>query len=207
MTGKKLDNLKIAILISGRGSNMTAIADNMKKGKLPGLEVTGVFSDVENAPGLELASELGFRAEYLPAIDFKTKLSPREEVMWIKIIQESGAELLCLAGFMKVIKPVMIRAFNGKILNIHPSLLPKYPGLAVQQKALDAGETESGCTVHWVDEGVDTGKILGQKKVPILPGDDAKLLAERILVQEHLLYSEVLSQLLAGEIDFPHHVS
>ncbi len=202
---KPLAKLKIAILISGRGTNMLAIAQNMKEGKLPGLEVTGVFSDVENAPGLKTAEDLGFRAEYLPAMDFRTKLSPREEVMWIKIIRESGADLLCLAGFMKIIKPVMLQAFSGRILNIHPSLLPKYPGLNVQQKALDARETESGCTVHWVDEGVDTGRILGQKKVPIQPGDTAATLAERILVQEHVLYSEVLGKILSGEILLPHH--
>lgn len=195
--------LKIAILVSGRGSNMAAILKNIQSGALDRLRCVLVLSDHEQAMGISNAREFGVPAEFLDPGPKKTFLTPEAETRWIERIRRSGAELICLAGFMRVLKDAFVDAFSGRILNIHPSLLPKFPGLHVQKRALEAGETESGCTVHWVDRGIDSGPILGQRRVPILPGDTEESLSGRILKEEHLLYADVLRRLCNGEIPDP----
>jgi len=195
--------LEIAILISGRGSNMEAILQKIQSGALERVKCALVLADREDAKGLEIARSSGIPAEFLDPGPKKTFLTPEAEKKWVERIRRSGAQLICLAGFMRVLKTDFMDAFAGRILNIHPSLLPKFPGLHVQKRALEAGEAEAGCTVHWVDRGVDSGPILGQRKVPIRPDDTEETLSARILKEEHILYSEVLSGISIGEIPIP----
>lgn len=170
----------LAVLISGRGSNLTAIQENIEKGLLKA-QIKIVISSRADAKGLEFA-----KAHNLP-----TFISKSEDEI-INKLKEVNPNLICLAGYMKILSPKFVNTFKGKIINIHPALLPKFPGLDVQKRAIEAGEKESGCTVHYVDEGMDTGAIIAQRKVPILLGDTADKLAERILKEEHVLYSEVI---------------
>jgi len=174
----------LAVLISGRGSNLTAIQENIEKGLLKA-QIKIVISSRPDAKGLEFA-----KAHHLP-----TFISKSEDEI-INKLKEVNPNLICLAGYMKILSPKFVNSFKGKIINIHPALLPKFPGLDVQKRAIEAGEKESGCTVHYVDEGMDTGAIIAQRKVPILSGDTADKLAERILKEEHVLYTEVINQLI-----------
>lgn len=186
--------LKLGILGSGKGSNFRAIADAVARGQLAA-EVRVVVSDVADAGILGLARERGFRAEFLEPGKFKTKLEPAAEERLVELLRGAGVEWVVLAGYMRMIKAPLLEAFPRRIINIHPSLLPAFPGLAAWRQALEAGVAETGCTVHYVDAGMDTGEIIAQKAVPVLPGDTAESLHARIQVAEHALYPEVLARL------------
>lgn len=193
--------LKLGILGSGKGSNFRAIAEAIDRGEIDA-EVAIVLSDVENAGILDLARERGIRAEYVAPGRFKTKLEPEAEMRFVELLREAGAELIVLAGYMRIIKEPLLSAFPQRIVNIHPSLLPRFPGLEAWRQALEAGVPETGCTVHWVDAGTDTGPVIAQRSVPVLEGDTAESLHARIQVEEHLLYPHVVAGLarqLAGK--------
>lgn len=189
---------RIAVLVSGRGSNLQAIIDNIEKGLLPS-ELAVVISDQTDAYALERARAHNIPAVLVSAKGYKNK---REEydALLVKELRERNVDLVCLAGFMRIITPVLIRAFPNRILNIHPSLLPAFPGLHVQKKALDHGVKFSGCTVHFVDEGMDTGPIIIQAVVPILDSDTEDSLSERILKQEHKIYSRAIQLFAEGRL-------
>ncbi len=187
---------RLAVLLSGRGSNFESIADAVEGGAIPDAEIVAVISDVPGARGLERARERG-----LPAfsVDRRQHPSRREhEAAVLRVLGEERPDLICLAGYMRVLSSDFIARWRGRILNIHPALLPKFPGLDVQRRALEAGEKESGCTVHFVDEGVDTGPIVLQRRVPILPGDSPESLSARILAEEHRAYPEAIKRVLGG---------
>ena len=186
--------LLIGILGSGKGSNFRAIADAIARGDLAA-EVRIVISDVEDAGILDLARERCVRAEYLRPGKFKTKLEPEAELRLVALLKEAGVEWVVLAGYMRMIKAPLLEAFPHRIINIHPSLLPAFPGLEAWKQALAAGVTETGCTVHCVDAGMDTGEIIAQRAVPVFPADTAETLHARIQVAEHALYPAVLAQL------------
>lgn len=187
-------SLKLGVLGSGKGSNFRAIADAIAADTLKA-EVCIVISDVEDAGILALASERGFRAEFVNPGKFRTKLEPEAEERVVKLLQKAGVELVVLAGWMRMIKKPLLEAFPERIINIHPSLLPKFPGLQAWKQAIEAREAETGCTVHYVDDGMDSGPIIAQQSVPILPGDTPEKLHARIQVAEHELYPAVLRQL------------
>ena len=193
--------LKLGVLGSGKGSNFRAIAEAIARGELEA-EVRVVISDVTSAGILELARVRGLRAEFVEPGRFKTKLEPEAEGRVVEILQSAGAEWVVLAGYMRMIKPALLEAFPRRTVNIHPSLLPAFPGLEAWRQALAAGVAETGCTVHYVDAGMDTGEIIAQRAVPVLPGDSAETLHARIQVAEHALYPEVLAGLAAatGEV-------
>ena len=186
--------LKLGILGSGKGSNFRAIADAIAAEKLAA-EVRIVLSDVESAGILDLARERGYRAEFLSPGKFKTKLEPAAEQRLVALLREAGVEWVILAGYMRMIKAPLLEAFPRRIINIHPSLLPNFPGLEAWKQALAAGATETGCTVHYVDDGMDTGEIIARRAVPVLQNDTAESLHARIQVAEHALYPEVLTRL------------
>ena len=191
--------LKLGILGSGKGSNFRAIADAIAAGTLDA-EVRVVASDVEDAGILTLARERGYRAEYVAPGRFKTKLEPENEARLAAMLRDAGVDLVVLAGYMRMIKPPLLDAFPGRIINIHPSLLPAFPGLESWKQAVEAKATRSGCTVHFVDAGMDTGEIIAQAEVPVLPDDTAATLHARIQVEEHRLYPAVLRRIAAGEV-------
>ena len=183
---------RIAILLSGRGSNFEAIAEAVVDGRIPEAEIVAVISDQPGAPGLARA-----RDRKLPSFPVQRRpgSSRKEhEAAVARILDEARPDLICLAGYMRVLSPEFVGRYRGRILNIHPSLLPKFPGLRPQRHALEARESVSGCTVHFVDEGTDTGPILLQKSVPILPGDTEESLSARILEQEHAAYPEAITK-------------
>ncbi len=184
------DRRRIGVLLSGRGSNFEAIADAVSAGRIPGCRIVAVVSDQPEAPGLAAASRRGFPALAVPRETGMSRRRHEEEIE--RLLAPLAPDLICLAGYMRVLSPEFVAAYRGKILNIHPSLLPKYPGLHPQRRALEAGETASGCTVHFVDERVDAGPIVVQRTVPILPGDTEESLSARILEQEHLAYPEAI---------------
>jgi len=188
-----MEKLKLGVLGSGKGSNFRSIADAIKVGALDA-EVRIVISDVESAGILTLARERHMRAEYLAPGKFKTKLEPEAEDRLVKLLQEAGVELVVLAGWMRMIKTPLLEAFPRKIINIHPSLLPAFPGLEAWKQALVAGAQETGCTVHYVDSGMDTGEIIAQSSVPVFPSDTAEQLHARIQVAEHKLYPAVIGE-------------
>lgn len=191
--------LTIAIFGSGSGSNYQAIVDAIEAGQL-NAKIACVFSDVEEAYILERARQNGHPAIYLDCAPYKSKLDDEAEQRAIQLIKEHGGDFIALAGFMRIVKPGLLRAFAGRIINIHPSLLPNFPGLHAGKQALDAGATETGCTVHFVDEGIDTGPIIIQKKVPVRPDDTEERLMNRIHEQEHIAYPEALQKISANEI-------
>ncbi len=188
----------IAVLASGRGSNLEAIIKNIKNGTLHA-NLACVISDREDARALLLARDHGYKAIYLDPGPKKTWLLPEFEASYVKTLQDHNVDLVCLAGFMRVIKQPLLTAFAGRIINIHPSLLPAFPGLGVQQKALDYGVKFSGCTVHFVDDTVDGGPIIVQATVPIQDDDDAETLAARILKEEHIIYTEAINIIVSGK--------
>jgi len=190
---------RFGILGSGKGSNFRALAEAWK-GKTLGCEPVIVLSDVETAGILSLGSEFGIPSRFVHPGPFKTKMTPESEEELVRILREAKVDFVVLAGFMRVIKEPLLNAFPGRILNIHPSLLPSFRGLEAWRQALEAGVTEAGCTVHLVDAGVDTGKILGQSRVPVLPGDTAETLHARIQVAEHELYPRMVRE-FAREIE------
>jgi phosphoribosylglycinamide formyltransferase-1 len=188
-----MKSLPIGVLGSGKGSNCRVILERIRSGDLPA-EVRLVVSDVLDAPILDIAREFGVANAYLPPGRFRTRLEPAIEEQLMKMLRDAGAELVVLAGFMRVLHEPMLKAFPRRIINIHPSLLPKFPGLESWKQAFVAGETVTGCTVHYVDEQIDHGRILAQKEVKILPNDTAESLHARIQVLEHELYPAVIAE-------------
>ena len=184
--------LVLGVLGSGKGSNFAAIAAAIESGQL-NARVGVVISDVPDAGVLRLAQQHGAPAIHLPPGHFKTKLEPERETALAQTLQAHGVELVVLAGYMRLLKEPLINAFPRRIINIHPSLLPKFPGLAAWRQALEAGERETGCTVHYVDLGMDTGPIIAQARVPILPDDTTEVLHARIQAAEHALYPSVIA--------------
>jgi len=185
--------VNIGILGSGKGSNCRAILQSIRDGKLDA-KATVVISDVLEAPILEIAGEFGVPNAYLPPGHFRTRLEPIVEEQLVEMLRNAGAEVVALAGFMRVLKKPMLAAFPRRIVNIHPSLLPKFPGLEAWNQALVANEKWTGVTVHYVDAQVDHGDIILQREVPILPGDIPESLHARIQEVEHVLYPEALAQ-------------
>jgi phosphoribosylglycinamide formyltransferase 1 len=181
---------RIAILISGRGSNMVALAD----ANIPDAEIALVISDHVDAPGLELARERGIKTL---AIERRGRKREEHEQELISVLRDERIDLICLAGYMRVLSPFFVDAFKMRILNIHPSLLPSFPGLDAQRQTLEHGVKVSGCTVHFVDNTLDGGPIVAQRVVPVLPDDTVETLSSRILEQEHILYPEAVASVLA----------
>ena len=191
--------LSIAILGSGKGSNAQSIIDAIKAGTL-NARIVCVLADVQDAFILDRARQNGMPAYYIDCAPFKTKLEGAAEQKVIDILKKHGADLIVLAGFMRMVKSGLLRAFPGKIINIHPALLPNFPGLHSWKQALDGGAKVTGCTVHFVDEGMDTGPIILQKEVPVLAGDTPESLHARIQVQEHIAYPEALRLISEGRL-------
>jgi phosphoribosylglycinamide formyltransferase-1 len=185
----------LAILLSGRGSNFEAIADAVDSGRIPNSQIVAVISDVAAARGLTRARERGLPSYLVERERFESRAIHEAEIL--RILDETRPELVCLAGYMRILSPEFVARWRGRLLNIHPSLLPKYRGLSPQKRALEAGESETGCTVHLVDEGTDTGPTVLQRKVRIEPGDTEESLSDRILVQEHEAYPEAITVLLS----------
>lgn len=188
----------LGILLSGRGSNFEAIAESIAAGRIRDARIAVVVSNRAEARGLEIARERGLDARIIPSTG-KTRQQHDAEV--IAALREKQVELVCLAGYMRLLSVEFVRAFPHRILNIHPSLLPAFPGLDAQKQALDYGVRVSGCTVHFVDEHLDHGPILVQRTVPVLPADDVQSLSARILVEEHRAYTEAIRLVLEGEYE------
>jgi phosphoribosylglycinamide formyltransferase-1 len=188
---------QVGILLSGRGSNFLAIADSIDAGRIPHAEIAIVISNKEDAPAVAAAKKRGLDARVIPS---KGKTREQHDAEMIQALREKNVDLVCLAGYMRLLSPEFIRAFQHKILNIHPSLLPAFPGLDAQKQALEYGVKVSGCTVHFVDEALDHGPIILQKTVPLLPEDDEHSLSERILKEEHKAYSEAIALVLDGNV-------
>ena len=187
-------NRRLGVLISGRGSNLKAIIDAIEQKRLDA-SIAIVISNRADAPGLEHARRAGIDTRVISHTDFATREDYDREV--IQALQDRGVALVCLAGFMRLLSPLFVDAFPHRILNIHPSLLPKYPGLHPQRQALDDGATTSGATVHFVNKDLDAGPIVLQREVPVLPEDTERTLADRILQVEHTLYPEAIAAVLA----------
>jgi phosphoribosylglycinamide formyltransferase-1 len=188
--------VKVAILGSGKGSNCRAILESIRDGKLEA-EAVAVISDVLDAPILQIAREFGVPNAWLPPGQFRTRLEPNTEAQLVGMLREAGTKYVILAGFMRVLKEPMLAAFPRRIVNIHPSLLPKYPGLQAWQQALAAREKITGVTVHYVDALVDHGDIIAQREVPVLEDDTPESLHARIQKVEHALYPEALNRIFA----------
>src|SRR5579864_8535405 len=188
----------IGILLSGRGSNFVAIADSIDAKRIPDARIAVVISNKADAPGIATARARGLNALVIPS-----KGKPREEHdrEVVAPLKQNGVELVCLAGYMRLLSPWFVQQFPHRILNIHPSLLPAFPGLEAQEQAFAYGVKVSGCTVHFVDEELDHGPIIVQKAVPVLDGDDEHGVAERILEQEHLAYTEAIRIVLGGNFE------
>ena len=190
---------RIGVLGSGKGSNFVAIADAIAAGKIPA-EIAIVLSDVEHAGILTHARERKIPAQFVPPGKFRTKLDDEAEQAFVAALQNARVDLIVLAGFMRVLKGNFLRAFEGRIVNVHPSLLPSFPGLEGWKQALDHGVKVTGCTVHFVDAGVDAGPIIGQQTVPVLDHDTAESLHQRIHAAEHELYPRCVAALARREI-------
>jgi phosphoribosylglycinamide formyltransferase-1 len=188
-----MKKLALGILGSGKGSNCRAILEQIRAGAL-NAEARIVVADVFDAGILDIAREFGVPNTYLPPGKFRTRLEPSVEVELARMLQQAGVELVVLAGFMRVLKEPMLAAFPGGIINVHPSLLPKFPGIEAWKQALEAGEKITGCSVHYVDVGIDSGEIIAQRKVPVLPGDTPESLHARIQIAERALYPEVIAR-------------
>jgi phosphoribosylglycinamide formyltransferase-1 len=189
----KMKRVPIGILGSGKGSNCRAILERIHSGDLAA-EVRVVISDVLDAPILDIAREFSVANAYLPPGQFRTRLEPEVENELVRMLRDAGVHLVVLAGFMRVLHAPMLNAFPRRIINIHPALLPKFPGLEAWKQALRAHETVTGCTVHFVDEKIDHGQIIAQREVPILPNDTAESLHTRIQVAEHELYPAAIAE-------------
>jgi phosphoribosylglycinamide formyltransferase-1 len=198
MTDDRRPTTNLGILLSGRGSNFEAIAANIAAGKIPGARIAVVISNKPDAGGLETARRLG-----LPTLAIPSKGKSREEHdrEVVGALREHQVDLICLAGYMRLLSPWFVRQFPQRILNIHPSLLPAFPGLEAQEQAFAYGVKVSGCTVHFVDEELDHGAIIVQKTVPVLDTDDEHTLAARILEQEHVAYSEAIRIVVEGKYE------
>ncbi len=189
---------RLGILLSGRGSNFLAIAESIRSGRLAGVEIAIVISNIADAPGLAAARNLG-----LPTAALVSKGRPRatHDADLIACLRAHQVDLVCLAGYMRLLSPAFIAAFPNRILNIHPSLLPAFPGLDAQQQAFDYGVKVAGCTVHFVDEDLDHGAIILQRAIPVLGSDDAHSLAARILAEEHIAYPEAIARVVNGDYE------
>jgi len=190
---------RLGVIGSGKGSNFVAIADAISAGKIPA-QIAIVLSDVENAGILAHARERKLPARFIPPGKFRTKLDEESEQAFVTELQNAGVDLIVLAGFMRVLKGDFLRAFENRIVNIHPSLLPSFPGLEAWKQALDHGVKVAGCTVHFVDAGVDSGAIISQQAVPVLDTDTPDTLHQRIHAAEHELYPQCVAAIARGEI-------
>jgi phosphoribosylglycinamide formyltransferase 1 len=186
---------QIGVLLSGRGSNFEALAASAAAGRIPSAEISIVLSNRENAPGIEKARALGIEVRAIPSKGLEREAYDK---LVVAALREKKVDLVCLAGYMRLLSPYFVAAFPNRILNIHPSLLPAFPGLEPQRQAIDQGVKFSGCTVHFVDESLDAGPIILQAVVPIEDGDNPETLAERILREEHRIYSEAVRIVLEG---------
>ena len=190
--------MKIGILISGRGSNMVALVEAVRRGEVPGAEVAVVLSDRAGAAGLARAAELGVETA---VVERRGRTREEHEREIIAHLRERGVGLVCLAGYMRLLSPCFVEEFRGRVLNIHPSLLPAFPGLDAQRQAVEHGVRVSGCTVHFVDETLDGGPIVVQRAVPVLDTDTPDALAARILIEEHKAYPEALALVCSGRYE------
>jgi phosphoribosylglycinamide formyltransferase-1 len=186
---------RIGVLLSGRGSNFEALAESVVVGRIPNAEIALVLSNREDAPGIAMALKRGIPARVIPS-----KGLQREEYdrLVVAALQEKQVDLVCLAGYMRLLSPHFVSAFRNRILNIHPSLLPAFPGMEAQRQALEHGVKFTGCTVHFVDENLDAGPVVLQAAVPVLDADTAETLSARILAEEHRIYSEAVRIVLEG---------
>ncbi len=192
---------RIAVLLSGRGSNFEALADAVAAGRIPEAEIAIVISNREGVPGMEKARQRGLEAVVIPSKGRQREEYDREVVARLK---EKRVDLVCLAGFMRLLSPYFVSEFRNRILNIHPALLPAFPGLEAQKQALEWGVKYAGCTVHFVDESVDAGPIVLQAVVPVEDGDTEETLSARILREEHRIYSEAVKLVLSGRYGIEH---
>jgi phosphoribosylglycinamide formyltransferase-1 len=188
----------LGILLSGRGSNFVAIADSIDAGRIANARIAVVISNKADAPGIATARQRGLNALVIPS---KGKAREEHDRDVVATLKQHNVELVCLAGYMRLLSPWFVQQFPRKILNIHPSLLPAFPGLEAQEQAFAYGVKVSGCTVHFVDEELDHGAIIVQKTVPVLNGDDEHSLAVRILEQEHVAYTEAINIVLGGKFE------
>src|SRR6202162_2391456 len=187
---------RIGVLLSGRGSNFEALADSVSAGRIPNAEIAIVISNKPDAAGLERAKARGIPARAIASRGLEREVYDRQVAA---VLHEYKVELICLAGYMRLLSPFFVAAFPQRILNIHPSLLPSFPGLESQKQALEYGVKFAGCTVHFVDENLDAGPIILQAVVPVLDGDDEHALSQRILKEEHRIYSEAVKMILDGK--------
>jgi phosphoribosylglycinamide formyltransferase-1 len=190
-----VSNVRLGILLSGRGSNFLAIAESIRSGKLKGAEIGVVISNVAEAEGLHAARQMGFPSKLLVSRGCKRE---EHDAAMIACLKAHGVDLVCLAGYMRLLSPAFVAEFPNRILNIHPSLLPAFPGLEAQEQAFVYGVKVAGCTVHFVDDELDHGAIVLQRAIPVLESDDAHSLAERILKEEHIAYSEAIGMVVSG---------
>lgn len=190
--------VRLGILLSGRGSNFLAIAESIRAGRLRGVEIAVVISNVAEARGLEAAQELGLAREVFVS---KGRKRAQHDADVTASLKAHSVDLVCLAGYMRLLSPEFVAAFPNRILNIHPSLLPAFPGLEAQEQAFAYGVKVAGCTVHFVDEDLDHGVIVVQRAIPVLESGDAHSLAERILAEEHIAYSEAIAMVASGEYE------
>lgn len=188
-------NRRIGVLLSGRGSNFEALADSVAAGRIPSAEISMVLSNQDGAPGIERARARGIEARVIPSKGLEREAYDR---LVVAALREKKVDLVCLAGYMRLISPFFVAEFRNRILNIHPSLLPAFPGLEAQRQALEHGVKFSGCTVHFVDEHLDAGPIILQAVVPVEDGDTPETLAARILREEHRIYTEAVRIVLDG---------
>jgi len=186
----------LGILLSGRGSNFVAIADSIDAGRIPGARIAVVISNNAEAPGIAIARQRSLEALIIPS---KGKLREEHDREVVAALQQHRVDLVCLAGYMRLLSPWFVQQFPHRILNIHPSLLPAFPGLEAQEQAFAYGVRVSGCTVHFVDEELDHGAIIVQKSVPVQDTDDEQTLAARILEQEHIAYTEAINVVVGGK--------
>ena len=186
---------RIGVLLSGRGSNFEALAESVAAGRIPNAEIAVVISNREGAPGIQRAEARGIKTSVIPSKGLEREAYDRQVAA---VLQEFKVDLVCLAGYMRLLSPYFVAAFPQRILNIHPSLLPSFPGLESQKQALDYGVKFAGCTVHFVDENLDAGPIILQAVVPVLDSDDEHTLSARILTEEHRIYTQAVKIILEG---------
>jgi len=187
---------RLGILLSGRGSNFLAIHQAIRDGRIADAEIAVVLSNKADAPGLAAARELGLAAHHIPAAG---RAAAERDLEFVERLKSYEVDLVCLAGYMRIISPGFVAAFQGRIVNVHPALLPSFPGLDAQAQALEFGAKVAGCTVHFVDEAVDHGVIILQRAVEVMDDDTAETLRARILVEEHKAYPEAIQRVLSGE--------
>lgn len=189
---------RVAVFISGRGSNFMALHENIKKGIIRDAEISVVFSNKEDAKGLDYAKKENIEVIVIPSKDYNNRQEYDKKI--VEALKPYNIDLICLAGYMRIVTPELIKAYENKIINIHPALLPSFKGLHAQKQALEYGVKYSGCTVHFVDDGMDSGAIILQKVVEVYDDDTEDILSERILKQEHIAYSEAVSLITSGKV-------